>query len=250
MVNTMPSEQIRIFDESFPPVAQKQLLQGLINAYRTAEAECKNLMDTPEHAHDLYPYIRWKIVDQSLQRLAQRIPGVSAIIASNDNGCHHTKIVAGRISLTISAVDTPKEVVRRAKYRADYAQDGQLSLDLGMGVKKDTENSADDLIYCILLHGPSQATIPGFAHIVFPNRDCTAYAEEPKNLYKEFSEVLTVNRIPEEIIAEPKPGLKRRIPTITQSAEDGTLFYPSQEEISESLPLTVKKKSSPQKKIG
>jgi hypothetical protein len=188
----------------------EQVLRVLAASYRGAHAECR-LQYPPAEAHDLYPIMRRAIIESQLGEVAKEYPEISASPKPNHSGTSYYRLLSsGNVFLTVNAVEHPNAKVRRAMFRNTYAESSQLNL-FGPPPEEGT------MLYGILLHGPEllNKTRPEFAHIVFPNRDCSEYVGRI-DLFNRFSGLVSElwsfeeEEIPDELDMGIRPESERR----------------------------------------
>jgi hypothetical protein len=185
-------------------------LRILATSYRGAHADCRVQFPAPE-AHDLYPIMRRAMIEYQIRELAKSYPEISASAQPNHGGTsYYTLLSSGNVFLTANAVDHPNKTVRKAMFRETYARASQPNL-FGEPPEEGT------ILYGILLHGPDELnkTRPEFAHIAFPNKDCSDYVGRV-DLFGRFpglvSELWSVDEevIPDELDMGIRPESERR----------------------------------------
>lgn len=193
----------------------------LAASYRGAHADCKMQFPAPE-AHDLYPIVRRAMVEYQMRELAESYPEIAASAELNHGGTsYYTLLVSGSIFLTANAVENPNKTVRKAMYRETYARASQPNL-FGEPPEEGT------ILYGILLHGPDELNKarPEFAHIAFPNKDCSDYVGRV-DLFGRFPELvrelwsIEEEVIPDELDMGIRPESERRKDD-EEGAEDHT----------------------------
>lgn len=120
-------------------------------------------------AHDLYPQVRRAMFDRALLALVKDYPGTTASMEPNHTGTgFHLLLSSGNVFLTANAADHPNRLPRYAKFRETYARASTPNLF-------DEPPEEGEILYAMLLHGPEAMNKmrPDFAHVVFPNRDCS-----------------------------------------------------------------------------
>lgn len=116
------------------------------------------------------------MIERNWRGRLSRYGDVAVSVEPNANGnCFHTELKVGRVVMTISAVETPSEIVREAIFRKSLAEVSQLEM-----FKERTPPPDDALLYAIVLHGPLGGGLlssPSFLHVGFPARECDHYAD-------------------------------------------------------------------------
>lgn len=193
----------------------------LAASYRGAHADCKMQFPAPE-AHDLYPIVRRAMVEYQMRELTESYPEIAASAELNHGGTsYYTLLVSGSIFLTANAVENPNKTVRKAMYRETHARASQPNL-FGEPPEEGT------ILYGILLHGPDELNKarPEFAHIAFPNKDCSDYVGRV-DLFGRFPELvrelwsIEEEVIPDELDMGIRPESERRKDD-EEGAEDHT----------------------------
>ena len=197
-------------------------LRVLASSYRGAHADCRMQYPAPE-AHDLYPIVRRAMVEYQLRQLVQNYyPEISASAELNHGGTsYYTLLASNNVFLTAHAVEQPNRTVRKAMYRETYARASQPNL-FGEPPEEGT------ILYGVLLHGPEELnkTRPEFAHVAFPNKDCSDYVGRI-DLFGRFPELVNElwsfeeEEIPDELDMGIKPESERRKDN-EEGAEDHT----------------------------
>ena len=171
------------------------LVRCLIKGYADSAVKCLESYST-EQAHDLRPQMRRADIEQLLRGLPGRHSDVIAVPEINvSNNAWHVRLTSGRITLTVSAVDGPENVVREAVFRRNLARRYQMGFS-GDGWESPTPirptTTDDDLVYGLVIHGPAKhdtvQRFPAFVHIVFPVEDCTTYYIDRLDLLARFRE--------------------------------------------------------------
>lgn len=177
--------------------------QGVQEAYKQCYDYCSEMYDE-QQMHDLLPHFRRATIERNLLHRLKHFKNVRAISNPNSiKNCYHITILGGHASLTISAVKTPIEMVRDARFRKQYAHDNDMILfpEIYEDLKLDNN------LYGILLHAPEvmRMDAPGFMVIKFPDPSLNKYLEDSINL----KELMISEQV--EIIDEPKiGGIKKR----------------------------------------
>lgn len=166
--------------------------------------------------------MRRAMVEYQIRELAEGYPEISASAQLNYGGTsYYTLLSSGNVFLTANAVDHPNKTVRKAMFRETYARASQPNL-FGEPPEEGT------ILYGILLHGPDELnkTRPEFAHIAFPNKDCSDYVGRV-DLFGRFpelvSELWSIDEevIPDELDMGIRPESERRKDD-EEGAEDHT----------------------------
>lgn len=196
---TSVQEQLtEAFDASFPKDLQRGLLEILYNEYALAHEDAKKQWPA-DLLKNIYPIMRRASIERDVRDLVKGFPTVQAIQDSNElANCSFTRVVAGRIFMTISAGDDPDSPVRQAKFRQSYAQ---LQADLFQA----PQPVIPDAIYAILHHGPAalQPNVPAFARVIFPDGDLRSNA----------AYIDLMGRFPEIVAAKVMVGEEKIEPT-------------------------------------
>lgn len=201
-----PSELKRMFLQEVPEPVILDTARCLIGSYAEAFRYCRDSFPGPE-AHDLYPIIRRAMFERNWRaRLSRYDVGLTS--ESNAIGnCFHTELRAGRVVLTVSAVEAPGEIVREAVFRTGLARGSQLDLFL-----EPEPPPADAVLYAILLHGPLGGGLlpsPGFIQVGFPASDCNQYVDR-FNLLDHFPVLQAeIDKLPKPEVQRKKPRLRR-----------------------------------------
>ena len=174
-----------IFDEYVAQAFLHNTCKMVIEAYENAFEDCESRFDRPE-AHDALPILRRALIEQNWRALANRFQGIRGTARTNKTESnYHTRISAGPVILTESAVDSPSAIVRQAGFRLSYAGAEQ---QLVLGNLVDSTQGSN--LFAILIHGahPKNPSLPGFIHIVFPAADCNSYIDRI-NLLDRFEDL-------------------------------------------------------------
>jgi hypothetical protein len=201
-----PSELKALFLDEVPEPVILDTARCIIGSYDEAFRFCRSNFPGPE-AHDLYPIIRRSMFERNWRARLSRykidlVPTPNAI-----GNCFHTELRLDRVIITVSAVESPGDIVREAVFRKGLAQDNQLNLFF------EAEPPPEDAsLYAIVLHGPAAAGLlpsPGFIRIAFPARDCDKYVDS-FNLLDHFPILQTeIDKLPKVEIQRKKPRLRR-----------------------------------------
>lgn len=197
----MSSDEIRaLFMKSVPRDFLEKSLRGLFAIYPMALQDV-NKRFPPAEAHDLLPHYRRAMFESEWRKIAKEFPEVRASFKTNKTkNAWHTRIKCGKVILTVSAVESPGEMVRYADFRKTLAE---RQTDLFRAVNCD--DNEDGCYYAILLHGHmgNDLSKPGFAEFGVPDNECQGYLERI-NLFLEFPYTLETLQVTatEEIIAD------------------------------------------------
>lgn len=201
------SSLVQLFDASVDDVLLRRIARMVIDNYKRAFGFCEETFARPE-AHDTLPHLRRAWIEQDLRHIAGSRDDVSATAEFNTTRNYsHTKIAAGRVVLTESAVATPDTMVRDAGFRFGYAAEYQLA----MYFMNQVPPPEDGYVYAILIHYPDtlNPARPAFLHVVFPSSHCTSYVERI-DLLRRYPELRTELYGDEaETIAAPAARLRR-----------------------------------------
>jgi hypothetical protein len=209
------NELIGLFDLYVPEAFLEALAAVLLSSYRRSFRWCGKQFPE-EEARDLRPYVRRCMIDARMRQLAQEhsIRGTAEWnIAKN---VHHTKIVAGRIVMTASAVDDPRRLPRQADFRDGYARDNQPLLPAMQELEPPPDPDAP--LYAILCHGPSvdNPSLPAFADIRFPLPGCLAWAPGRIRLFERYPNAAQAKhsfqeeKIEDQILGQLKPNARKK----------------------------------------
>jgi hypothetical protein len=172
-----PSQLVELFKANFSPRVVLDVGIAVEAAYRDAAQEVFDNFPG-EEAHDLYPILRRSMVERNIRTKLTRHKELTLLTEQNAAAnCFHTRIQAGSVILTISAVERPSEPPRAAEFRTTLAEESQLDL-FSKAQQPDPESG--DFLYAILLHGPLGAGIlraPAFLHVGFPDNAANSYVE-------------------------------------------------------------------------
>ncbi len=156
------------FLNAFPGDFLRDAARVLPTAYRAAHEECKANYPPPI-AHDHYPQLRYAMIERELLAIAENYAEITASSEPNSTGnSYYTLLSCGNVFLTANAVDHPNRLIRYARFRNTYAQASTPTL-FGEPPQE------GDILYGILLHGPTDSAYPEFARVAIPNRDCSEY---------------------------------------------------------------------------
>lgn len=146
-----------VFNGDVPTQVQQAIIRCTFNAYGTAFDSVKHF--PAEESRDLRGYYRWIQLRYEMRGLADRFKDVSATPQE-----YHTLVSAGRIRLIACSTSDPKNPLRPAMYKLDYAN---KSLNL-YGPSPATP-SMDNYIFTIMAHGVDrrEPRQPAFAKILF-----------------------------------------------------------------------------------
>jgi hypothetical protein len=162
---------------------EKALVEAVFKARKDAWDELLDGGYKKDGLHDLYaPTVRCKL-DLYLAQLAVRFPNWITS-TSNPNVSHnyfHVLLNCKRVSFTASAVDSPDDIPREAKYRQEYILTNQLSFTISKDNRLAPDGDFSQLeeaykqakLYAVLVHGSSDSGLPfhpGFIKIVFPDK--------------------------------------------------------------------------------
>lgn len=188
-----------MFFEAFPEEFLRNLLRLISEVYVEAYEECQSSYPIPE-AHDLRSHMRRAKLEYQVRELVRNFPDIVAEVEKNKKKTSfYTKLKNKRVVLTISAVNHPNTIVRRAEFRETYARNAQLSL-----FDPEPVPPPDALLYAILLHGPDslEPSRPGFINVVFPNKNCKAYVGSIDLMLKFNTLTTEIWSVKEEIVKD------------------------------------------------
>lgn len=149
-----------------------------------------------EEAKDLLPYMRRSYVEELFHSSADRFQSLLVFDESNEvNNCNHVTVRSGSIVLTVSAVNSPCEMVRPAHYRQTLALSNQTLLFPDM-----YDISHRDSFYGVILHGPEYQNQErlSFVCLGFPSADGKRYIHHI-DLVRHFNLQLYSPALEEEI---------------------------------------------------
>ena len=215
LTGTAQRPLVRLFDDHVPAALLEASVKMLSDSYGASYAYCSQEFSEAE-ARDLYGHHRRATVEQSFRAIARRFDGIEAdAIPNAADSYRHTRVVAGPVVLIECRVRAPRQLVSRALFRDGYAEDSQLSL---FGASPPANPGSN--LFAILLHG-SDYRYPdrlAFAHVAFPNRECTVYVDTIDLLHR-FPDLArtVVPNVAIELTARPAPRLR---PLSTEEAGD------------------------------
>lgn len=189
-----------IFRECIPQDFCHELTRLIVHDYQKAYILCEGQF-APQEAHDARPHVRRAYIEQDVRNAAQRFTEIASSVPPNSaNNCYHTEIRAGRVVLTISAVDKPETIIREARFRFAYANEWQSAMPFME--QDDFEPASERSVYAVAIHGPNpqDGKLPGFIHVVFPTPDCSAYLAGRIDLLREHPDILGEFGGPEVIV--------------------------------------------------
>jgi|CXWL01.1.fsa_nt_gi hypothetical protein len=164
-----------MFLADVPEPVLEDTVRCLTRSYSDSARYCRDNFPA-EEAHDLYAHHRRAMFERNWRGRLARYPGLKISTRTNaSRTCYHTEVRAGRVLMTVSAVEAPFEVVRPAVFRQTLALDSQLN------IFTEPEAVADDApLYAIVLHGPLGGGLhrtPAFIHVGFPETTCSKYVD-------------------------------------------------------------------------
>jgi len=189
-----------IFREYVPDEFCRELTRIIIRDYQRADTLCDEQFAAQE-AHDARPHVRRAYIEQDVRNAARRFTEMAASVPPNvTNNSYHTEIRAGRVVLTVSAVDNPETIVREARFRLGYAGEWQSAMPFME--QDDVQPMSERSVYAIAIHGPNphDRKLPGFIHIAFPVPDCSTYLAGRIDLLSEYPDILGEFGGPEIIV--------------------------------------------------
>lgn len=154
------------------------VFEKLPEAYIEARRISNSSFAAPE-AKVILPYNRRAKAEEYFRMTANSYPEMLVTTEKNfAKNNSFTQVRSGRIVMTISAVNTPREVVVGARFRETLAQEGHFQYGLFTSIsEQQAPSQTGDAYYAILLH--SKVSKNGdnsyFARIVFPSKDCKQY---------------------------------------------------------------------------
>lgn len=198
------SEVRDLISEALPTELPAHLLRCVFVSWEEAWRDCEKY-DWPERLYE-WPYRRRADVEQNVRALASRLTFRDQIVASTEktsnNSTEYTKLVVGRLVLTISAARSPWRVVRHANFRQAYA------LEHNLDFFRPSKLEPEDPVYGVLIHGQTRGArrlgwqlfredptneaglyVPSFCRIVVPSPDGKSYVGE-FDLFREQPDVL------------------------------------------------------------
>ena len=193
-----PTDLPAFLDEHVPRDLQQDLIvRCILKGYAEAADECLEKY-AAEQAHDVRPHIRRAKIEQLLAGLPSQHHQIRAVTDTNDsNNAYHVRVNSGRVTFTVSAVDSPDTVVRQAVFRQTLARRYQLPFP-EMGMEQPAPDP-DALLYALIIHGPHKEDrdqrFPAFICVVFPTSDCSAYIDR-LDLLARFRDLPELKAIP------------------------------------------------------
>lgn len=153
-------------EEAFPRPIRSQLMAALGRGYSIVQAYCE---ETPwlnwPVGDDLRGQLRRAAVDFEFSRLVEmrRIPLTCHVSPNALGNCHHLELLGPECVLTISQVDSPRAVPRRAVFRNNLSLSNQIRLP-GFQAGSSIEARRH---YCLLTHGSCDGRL-SFARLGVP----------------------------------------------------------------------------------
>lgn len=199
-----PYKPRELFLHEFPSELLKAITKSVFDGYKEAYDYCQGNFDKYQ-MHDLLPHMRKAIIERNVLYCVQRFSYTSGKSAPNAlYNCYHALVKCGNAVLTISAVNSPSQMVREAMFRKQYARDSQITMFVDSVPTVKLHNN----LYAILLHGPSEdfPSAPCFIKIRFPDISLKKYLDEPIDLTliseKESQEVIRKPAVATRTIAK------------------------------------------------
>ena len=147
-------------------------------AYKEARKISNASFAAPE-AKVILPYNRRAKAEEYFRMTAKSYSEMNVTIEKNfAKNNSFTQIRSGRIVMTISAVNTPRELVGGARFRETLAQDPNVQYDLFIPVsEQQVPPPTGDAYYAIFLHSKVSEKDDNyyFAQLAFPSKDCKRY---------------------------------------------------------------------------
>jgi hypothetical protein len=213
-----PHDPISLFHEQVPDAFLKDLLRGVLTAWRDADQKTREEHEEPER-HDLFPHQRRAILERELRGVGRK-HGLAASPEKNiRKTASYTRVVCGRVIITASAVHEADEIVRHADFRLSFARSSQMCM-----FAEAVPVLPDAPLYALILHGPGamesdedgntvlSTAKPGFVDVVFPAPVANAqnkieYVGGRVHLLDRFGDVLNesqpIKTEEVEFVAEP-----------------------------------------------
>jgi len=206
-----PTELRQIFLNDVPEAVLLDTARCVIRTYADALKHCRDNFPGPE-AHDLYPIERRAMLERNWRGRLSRYSNIEVSVQPNASGnCFHTEVKAGRVVMTVSAVEAPGDIVREAVFRKSLAQESQLEMFMEPEPPPD-----DSMLYALLLHGPLGGGLlasPAFIHIAFPGRDCDKYIDR-------FNLLDYYPLLHAEMTKQPAAEIERKKPVLRRIRKD------------------------------
>lgn len=202
------------FDSHVSEKVQRDIVRFIVRGYRDADAQIKMNDYQPGPAKNLYPYVRWCRIEDYCLALSKYEDVETSSQPNAIRNSYYTLIKSGNVKLTISAVKSPADMPREAKFRNEYA-----SLQYRFDVNVETDefeivdvSSVEEVLYAFILHGPvdkEDPHVPGFIRAGFPNERCTRYLGYI-DLHERYKEVVQEVLYEGTEIVEDKAEVKLR----------------------------------------
>lgn len=205
---TIEEELNSVLDADFYGDLAEQLIINLHRSYLQAGDLVDSIFMAPE-AHDLIGHVRRGFIEQGIRTQAALIPNVSATSEKTAEGrSYFSKVASGKLTLTVSAAESPACLPRDAKYRKGYSVLQRSLFD------PPPEN--DGAYYAIITHGPSYGSaqsdgLIGFCQVAFPDHEYKCFVHQV-DLKKNYAELFARLQAGEEIvIGQATAELRERI---------------------------------------
>lgn len=212
-----PPDPRTLLQSDFPDDLLLALCRQVVEGYSSAWLFCDENYPR-EQRHDLYPVMRRADIERNVRHILERFPSSSATVEPNRIGAaYHVLVHSGRVALTISAVNSRRQMVRAARFREQYAIHS-LQDEMFPTLNRQNEEGGATL-YAILVHGETEKhpQLPAFMDVVFPSPDYNSYYDRI-DLFARFPQVNEWLRPVAEKIMTPTPSLKK-IKAPKESAE-------------------------------
>ena len=187
----------------------------LPEAYRQARQLTYSNYAKPE-AKVMLPYNRRAKAEELFRAKAMGFPEMRVRVKDNfARNTYYTQVESGRILMTISAVNTPKDMVTAARFRETLARASHIQRGLFGPTDEELEVDNGNAYYAILLHSKVSCDDDSgyFARLAFPSRDCRRYvANIDLRYFLRIHDDMPV-AIEEEIHDERDPILKQILKT-------------------------------------
>lgn len=200
------------FESIVPDDVQLQMYRRVLAAYEDTRDDMVNGGYGDLTIRDMFPQVLKGKIDTNFASLPlEHLGGNARITINRANTASHSLISLPGVLITVSAVASPKTLVRRAEFRNAYAQlqsafeydPSTNSLRLPEGIPV-----SDSTIYGIVIHGPTgNRQFNGFTDIVFVGSN-GKYLESRINLRDKFEQVDSLSdgteSVPDQVVVTPK----------------------------------------------
>ena len=203
ILNDIPIQFLKSMVYETLPEAYKQARQLTYSNYAKPEAKV------------MLPYNRRAKAEELFRAKAMGFPEMRVRVKDNfARNTYYTQVESGRILMTISAVNTPKDMVTAARLET-LARASHIQRGLFGPTDEELEVDNGNAYYAILLHSKVSGDDDSeyFARLAFPSGDCRRYvANIDLRYFLRIHDDMPV-AIEEEIHDERDPILKQILKT-------------------------------------